>query len=239
MSYREFYRRHLPHWQPEDAALFITFRLAGSLPQRVLDELKQERERAERALEEIGDAAARYQQHDLDNRRHFGRWDRALDSATQGPRWLAQSEIAQIVAEALRYRDGKVYGLLAYCIMPNHVHLVCRIGSAGDGIGRIASPGCGETQAANPSYDSDGEQPVALHKILQSLKRHTARQANLKLGRQGAFWQEESYDRVVRDAEELERVLSYVLNNPVKAGLVEDWQEWPWTCCRPDCQSGP
>ena len=227
MSYREFYRRHLPHWQPQHAMLFITFRLAGSLPRAVLEELQHERARAEKALAEIGDPAARYRQNDLDNRRYFQRWDRALDADTQGPRWLARPEIAELVAEALHYRDGKVYELLAYCIMPNHVHLICRIGNpADDDSGRIG----------NPSYD---ERPVALHKIMQSLKRHTARQANLKLGRQGAFWQEESYDRVVRDAGELQRIIDYVVNNPVKAGLAHDWQEWPWSYCRPDCESGP
>jgi putative transposase len=64
---------------------------------------------------------------------------------------------------------------------------------------------------------------------MQSLKRHTARQANLALGRQGAFWQDESYDHVVRNAGEFERIVSYILENPVKAGLVSDWQAWPWS----------
>jgi hypothetical protein len=49
------------------------------------------------------------------------------------------------------------------------------------------------------------------------------------LGRQGAFWQDESYDRVIRDSEEFDRVISYVLENPVKAGLVSEWGKWPWS----------
>jgi putative transposase len=227
MSYREFYRRHLPHWQPEQAVLFVTFRLAGSLPSTVLEELQHERERAEKALAQSSDPVAHYRQNDLDDRCYFGRWDRALDADTQGPRWLARPEIAEVVAEALHYRDGKAYELLAYCIMPNHVHLVCRIGAPqDDDVGRID----------NPSYQG---RPVPLHRIMHSLKRHTARQANLKLSRQGAFWQQESYDRVVRDSEELQRIVDYVLYNPVKAGLVEDWEDWPWSYCRPDCGSGP
>ena len=44
----------------------------------------------------------------------------------------------------------------------------------------------------------------------------------------GSFWQAESYDHVVRNGE-LERIISYVLENPVKAGLVEDWEQWPYT----------
>ncbi len=95
--------------------------------------------------------------------------------------------------------------------MPNHVHTVCRVNGPGD-----------------------DRQPAPLHKIMQSLKRHTARQANRVLGRQGAFWQEESYDHPVRDEGELDRVVAYVLGNPVRAGLAEKWDEWPWSyCCEP------
>ena len=46
--------------------------------------------------------------------------------------------------------------------------------------------------------------------------------------RSGVFWQDESYDHIVRDQAELERTIKYVLNNPVKAGLVDDWEKWKW-----------
>ena len=68
-----------------------------------------------------------------------------------------------------------------------------------------------------------------LSAIMQSLKGYTARKINLPLGRSGTFWEEESYDHVVRDEAEFARIVSYVLNNPVKAGLVQDWQEWKWS----------
>ena len=70
---------------------------------------------------------------------------------------------------------------------------------------------------------------LPLIKIMQSFKRHTARKANLFLGRQGAFWQDESYDHAIRDEGEFERVVRYVLENPVNAGLVSDWEAWPWS----------
>ncbi len=69
---------------------------------------------------------------------------------------------------------------------------------------------------------------------MQSLKRHTARQANIVLDRKGALWQDESYDHVIRDNEEYIRIINYVLENPVKAGLVSKWDEWPWTFCKSD-----
>ena len=94
--------------------------------------------------------------------------------------------------------------------MPNHVHLVFMPLEKAEGVF------------------------YSLAEILQSLKRYTARQSNLILGRLGAFWQDESYDHIVRDEAELERIVRYVLNNPVKAGLVDDWTQWKWSYCKYD-----
>lgn len=69
--------------------------------------------------------------------------------------------------------------------------------------------------------------------VLHSLKRHTAREANRVLGCSGPFWQHESFDHYGRDEREWARIVAYVLNNPVEAGLVKDWMEWPWSYCRP------
>ena len=119
--------------------------------------------------------------------------------------------------EALLYRDGKVFDLHAFCIMPNHVHAVFE---------RLSKSGW------QPDHGDTLECHSDLPKIMQSLKRHTARQANLTLGREGAFWQDESYDHVIRDGEEYIRIVNYILEDPVKAGLVSRWDEWPWTYCR-------
>jgi REP element-mobilizing transposase RayT len=43
------------------------------------------------------------------------------------------------------------------------------------------------------------------------------------------LWQSESYDHIVRDEDEFYRIINYIINNPVKAGLVENWQDWPHT----------
>lgn len=67
---------------------------------------------------------------------------------------------------------------------------------------------------------------------MQSLKGYTAHEANKILNRTGQFWEEESYDHEVRNDEELDRIVKYVLNNPVKAGLVKDWREWQWSWLR-------
>jgi REP element-mobilizing transposase RayT len=64
---------------------------------------------------------------------------------------------------------------------------------------------------------------------MQSLKGYTAHEANKVLNRTGTFWEAESYDHEIRDGEEFGRVIRYVINNPVKAGLVQHWSEWKWT----------
>ncbi len=64
---------------------------------------------------------------------------------------------------------------------------------------------------------------------MMSMKRHTALEANKLLGRIGPFWQDESYDHVIRDAEDLARIIEYVLDNPVKAGLVDKRNDWEWS----------
>jgi putative transposase len=128
-----------------------------------------------------------------EQKRYFGRFDAQLARGEFGPTWLKQPDIAKLVVESLRYFDGKNYELLCYCVMPNHVHLV----------------------AALP------EDAPPLTRTLQRLKGYTATRANKLLGLTGAFWQSESYDHVIRPGE-LERIVVYVLENPVKAGLVKE-----------------
>ena len=68
--------------------------------------------------------------------------------------------------------------------------------------------------------------------IMHSLKGRSAIQANPLLNRQGEFWQHENYDHVVRDEAEKNRIITYILYNPVKAGFTQDWQAWPWSYCK-------
>ena len=195
-----YYERNLPHWLPGGSNLFVTFRLAGSLPAAALARL-----RAEFTLP--SDAATPFDptENYARQRRYFGCFDALLDRSTTGFFWLREPPIAQVVASALHYFDRKNYELIGYCIMPNHVHLVVSL-----------------SEAAPP-----------LMRTLQQLKGYSALQANRLLGLSGQFWQRESYDHIVRGPEEMQRIIAYVVNNPVKAGLVADWQQWPYTYWAP------
>lgn len=214
---KEFYRRHLPHWHLQSAVFFITFRWNNLVPFKVIESLQEEQKRARIALLNLS-AAERRDQRSIDEQRYFEKWDGYLDRAQTGPLWLSQPEIADIIKEALHYRDGSVFDLHAFSIMSNHVHLV---------VEPLSKSGWQIDQSGKSSDQFD------LPKLMQSLKRHTARQANIKLERAGPFWQDESYDRVIRDNEEYVRTVNYVLDNSVKAGLVSEWDDWKWTYCKP------
>ena len=208
-----FHRRHLPHFYPPNSVYFVTPRLTGSLPRFRIDEIQEERHFVRTQNQKISKAAAdasRYEQDLL-------RLDKILERGNQNCRWLSDPRIADLVAEAIRYRDGKEYDLIAYSVMPNHMHLVFGTGA----------PDLLELVGQIDNLSNLSNKPVS--KIMQSLKRHTAREANKVLGRRGTFWQDESYDHVIRNSDELERIILYVLHNPVKAGFVKHWRDWKWS----------
>lgn len=210
LDYREYYHRHLPHIQPRGATFLVNFRLAGSLPDEVMDALKNEAEESGRMLAAIDNRDERYRIKDIEQRRLFGKWDDALHKSLLGPFYLKEDRIAEIVANSIRYHDGEWFEILAYCIMPNHVHAVLT------------------------PFASTESTDYSLTKIMHHIKRNSAKLANAALGRTGAFWQHESYDHFARDEAELERIIKYVIYNPVKAGLVDDWTKWKWTYCKYD-----
>jgi REP element-mobilizing transposase RayT len=202
-----FYRRKLPHWQPPNATYFITIRLANSLPKHRIKLLKEERKRLQgrRGRSEDEDSI-----DDWINRKIFAKYEQLLDSGEGGPVWLEKSSVAELVADAIHYRDQKEFDLISYCIMPNHLHLVLEMEEKGK------------------------NEVMPLTNMLRRFKSYTALKANRLLGRQGAFWQAESYDHVVRNNKELQRIIKYVIYNPVKAKLVEKWSDWPHTYLKPE-----
>ncbi len=123
-----------------------------------------------------------------------------------GVNYLTIQTIAEIVKSPIEFLNNKEYKVICYSIMPNHVHLVFEL--------------------------LDGNKGIS--KIMQSIKRYSARKANIVLNRSGQFWQDESYDRLIRNEQELYNIVKYVLMNPVKAGLVDDWEKWDNTYCHPN-----
>jgi putative DNA methylase len=209
-------RRHLPHWYVPGAAHFITFRLAGTIPRALIDQWREECAAALR--HPVPEGVSRAEHRKEAHRRYFVRMDRYLDQGGAID-WLGHPAVAALVRASLYHHHGRTCHLIAYCLMPNHGHVLLQ----------LLDPG---PMAAVAEQDEVvGEQPDKLSPLastMQSFKSYTAHEANKILNRSGAFWQGESYDHWVRDVDELARIIAYIANNPVKAGLVKHPYEWFW-----------
>ena len=182
---------YLPHWTKGGSTYAVTFRLADALPSAAVEAYRQEREQC---LRLIGDRPPTPEER-AELARLFSERVETFLNAGHGACWLRDERVAQLVADALRHFDGDRYELIAWVVMPNHVHAVLRpLGGHG------------------------------LSAILQSIKSFTAKKANALLGRDGAFWQAESYDHLIRDGRDFFAQVEYVRRNPEEAGL----KEWRW-----------
>jgi len=119
-----------------------------------------------------------------------------------GECWLKRGEAAARLEEILRAGDGELFRLQAWVIMPNHVHLVVDVWQ------------------------------TPLSRLLNNWKGKSSYELNRLLGRRGGFWQHESYDTRIRDAEHLAKAVRYTEHNPQKALLVADYKTWPWSSAR-------
>ncbi len=206
MSKIEITRRNLPHIYISNSTYFITFRLKGTIPQLKLNELRN-REELKR------DFQTNKKEQYTNYEKYFEEYDKLLDS-NKKIEYLKYPEIAEVVKQTLHYYDKKQYNLICYTIMPNHVHVVFQLLKK-------------ETQTGKSVLHQAEEKTVS--KIMQSIKGYSAREANRILNKKGSFWQSESYDHIIRDQEELEKTIKYVIYNPVKAKLVDNYEDWQFT----------
>jgi REP element-mobilizing transposase RayT len=200
-------RGYLPHVKREGASYFVTFRLADSLPKEVL--LRLQRERAQRLRQLVSahqknDFAAepgkRAELEEEVERDYYRKVERTLDQGI-GECHLRRPEIGGLVAAALQHFDGERYLLRAWVVMPNHVHALLW---------------------PMPNHD--------LSAISKTWKGFTAREANKILNRTGnTFWQPEPFDHWIRNDEEHARICHYITNNPVKARLCSQPENWRWS----------
>jgi putative DNA methylase len=182
-------RGELPHLHKEGATYFVTFRLFDAVVPTAPREQPQPGRLHHKSVPGTPpDAIAIAAQYD--------------PPITLGSCALRTSAIAQVVRDALLHFAGERYYLLAWCIMPNHVHVV---------------------------FAPIGEHTPS--DILHSWKSFTSKQANKLLGRTGTFWERESFDHLVRSGADLERFIDYVEHNPVSAGLCPSPEQWPWSSC--------
>ncbi|MCC6488139.1 MAG: transposase [Candidatus Hydrogenedentes bacterium] len=186
----------LPHWETTRGIYFVTLRQAGSLPEKVLLEIR---------------AIMRECAHQRDwgkwlatQRRIFLAMENALDHPdTQGR--ICQPDVAVILREAIQERQRRgMWDVMEYVLMSNHVHILFKLSSG------------------------------TLDSSVKDFKRYTSRRilsvrtvTEAQPVRQ-SFWQREWFDHWSRDQSEDERTAEYIRLNPVKAGLVKDYRDWPW-----------
>ncbi|MDB2685982.1 hypothetical protein N9Y42_02115 [Mariniblastus sp.] len=208
----------LPHCYKPGFAHFVTYRLNGSIPKIRLREMAQRRSGRIKSPQVYGLTGkhCRETAHKL----FFLEFDEALD-VSDTDRWLGHPAIAKIIRENLHHHNGTLYQLLSWCVMSNHVHILIQpfeYSSLPDSFDASAKDFVCSDEVA------DADSPLS--RIMHSLKSYTANEANRVLGRQGTFWQRESYDHWVRDLDELQRIVDYIRMNPVKAGLCANPNDW-------------
>ncbi len=186
---------YLPHWTADNAIYAVTYRLADSLPVEIRVKLEQELEAYHRAFfldpNNLNFEEKREYQHLKSEK-----IDQYLNSGL-GECWLKHPEVALMISEDLLHFDNDRYKLHAYCIMPNHVHII-----------------------VEPIKNRK------LSEIVRSWKSFTAHEANRILNRKGRFWLDEFYDHIIRDEVDYQNQLNYLWQNPDKAHIsVPRWKK--------------
>ena len=247
-------RRNLPHWRQAGCMYFVTFRLADSLPQSLLKQWREERDRwlALNPRPWTPETAREYW------RKFQGRKEKWLD-AGHGSCALRDPALREVVANALRYFDGERYEMDAFVVMPNHVHALV-VPREGD----TARPACAESdtvplacadggaQERSPGIAADSDshaypasrtkpQPGravshSLPAILHSWKSYSAHQLVKHHGLKAPVWMDENFDHTVRSEAQWEHFRNYIRENPAKAGLREgEWTHWESDTVPPAC----
>lgn len=204
-----FRRRRLPHWDVEDGTYFVTACLEGSLSTQGLDDLYRYRNELEARAK-----PAAFSNDDWELHKHklmFARFDDIMDEQPL-VKHLQNPDAANTLRDALFHFAGDRYDLIAYVVMPSHFHWVFHP----------------RRQWVEPLVRRRNSR-TPRERLTKSIKGYSAFRCNRLLRTGGTFWQDESYDHIVRDDDELLRIIEYVERNPVKAKLVSEPEGWRWS----------
>ncbi len=175
-------RGYLPHFDMPGLVQFINYRLDDAMPASLRHEWSA-------LFETRGDLKRQVRIEDY------------LDRG-RGSCLLRNFSAAAIVQENWLHFDGDAYRMLAWVVMPNHVHLLAEI----------------------------WQTPQA--ELVKDWKGFTARRINRVFNRRGKLWQDDYWDRYIRDEEHCRKVIRYIESNPVRARLVKSPEEWPFSSAR-------
>jgi REP element-mobilizing transposase RayT len=134
----------------------------------------------------------------VDDRQHF------VTFCTER-RWVLPQQGRSIALECCLHDNGRKFDLRVAVVMPDHVHMIF-----------------------TPLVDHEAMEVFSLAKIMDAVKGASAHGINKMMGRKGRVWQPESFDHVLRSSESLDAKILYLLENPVRRGLAQAWNQYPW-----------
>ncbi|MGJ8642893.1 MAG: transposase [Luteolibacter sp.] len=172
---------NLPHWHQDDTWVFVTWRLADSLPEEVVAKISNEREEWERSHPKPWDSEDMKEY----NRLFTLRFESLLDDC-HGSCCLRDPMVRKVVTGSLHHFDGDRYDLDCYVAMPNHVHVLFSI-----------------------------REGHSLSEIMHGWKSFTAHEIRKIIGGEGALWQREYWDRLMRSQKHFDWVRRYIEENSV------------------------
>ncbi|MGA9390198.1 MAG: transposase [Candidatus Sulfotelmatobacter sp.] len=138
-----------------------------------------------------------------DNRQHF------VTFCTEH-RWVLPKHVRQIVLDCCLHDNGIKFDLRGAVVMPDHVHMIF-----------------------TPLVNQQAMEVYSLAEIMNAIKGASAHGINTTLCRSGRVWQAESFDHVLRSSENLDAKIVYLLENPIRAGVVGEWADYPWLWKKP------
>lgn len=174
-------------------------------------QLQQQRRAAQEIAQALATDTERQATHRRAEKAFFAAFDNLLDARMVGPVFLEKEKIAETIAGELLMLQELGFRVLAFALLPNHVHAVLHLPAGAD---------------------------VSFYKALQLLHQRTAAQCRrvlrATLPAEADFWQTGSYDYAVPDAEELGRIIRYVLQHAHRLRLPVRWQQWPYVYAAPE-----
>ncbi|MBQ3349564.1 MAG: transposase [Thermoguttaceae bacterium] len=196
-------RRDVPHWDYSEATQHISFRLSDSLPQNQLERFKKQVEEYPPLLRST------YLHREIEDWIHQG----------AGSCILSIPELAQCVIDTLNQSNEKCYHLYQWVVMPNHIHVL---------INEFPQNPLGDVVKSWKHYTSMSFDKI-LHNLKSSNRYRNGYIENIINTFHGNYWIVDYWDVMIQSNRQFRIVSKYIANNPVKAGLVDKPEDYPWS----------
>jgi len=197
-------RGYLPHCDFPGLVQFVTFRLLDSMPASRRGEWERLL-----AIEDLHEKRTKLEAY----------LDRGI-----GKCWLRNPRVASLCEEALRFFHNERYELLAWCVMPNHVHVLVQLWETP--LGKMVQSW--KRHVATEAEAILAERRSPTRRVSENTSIAPAQRAALQTVR----WEREYWDTFMRDDEQERKAIRYIENNPVKAKLCRAAEEWPFSSAR-------